>query len=186
MKLIKTMAILFIISNTPVIYPQESILPTLSIDFEEAWQKMEKSHPVLRSLMIDQAAAVREVESLSHMIPGISFSASLSRSAPLISSFTNPSNEGRTEREYWSLRGGFDMRLSLKPTVSIENQIKALQLSLILLQRESRIRDLRADLQKLFYQIDAGDKTINLQERILNLTNTRLEQIEAQYKKGLR
>jgi outer membrane protein len=162
------------------------ILTALSIDLNEAWSLMENSNLSLRTLELDQAAALREVESLSHLVPGISFSTSLTRSAPLISSFTDSSNQGRTEVDNWSLRGGVDLRLSLKPTVSAENQVQALLLNILLLQREIKIRDLRADLQKLFYEIDAGTKTISLQERILNLTQNRLNQVEVQYKKGLK
>lgn len=68
----------------------------------------------------------------------------------------------------------------------MENQIKALQLNRILLEKEIKVRDLMMDLKKLFYQIDAGKKTISLQERILNLSLVRLEQVQAQYSKGLR
>ncbi len=180
-----TVLFLFIFNSLPAI-AQEAEALSQPITLEDAWLQMEKKSPVLRILLIDQEATLRDINSKEYLIPGIGISSSISRTSPLISSISNHENENTPEGDNWSLRGGFDLRLSIKTNLKLEDQIKVIQYNMLLLQKEIKIRDLRAGLKKLYYQISAGEKTIQLQERILGLSQSRFEQIELLYNKGLR
>lgn len=156
------------------------------LTFEAAWERMAAVHPSLQSLMIDRAAALRELESRASWIPGISAGAGISRNSNLISGFIDPGEDGWNEKDLWTLRGSLDLRFNIKPELPLEEQVKALQLEQAVFQTESRMRDLQTSLKKLFHQILEGEKTLEVQEQAVALTRARLEQIETQYNQGLR
>lgn len=155
-----------------------------SIKVETAWQLMEVNNLTLKSLLIDQEATLRDIKSKGYLIPGISLTSSISRSSQLISNFTNP--QSTPESDNWSLKGGINLNLNINTSLDLENQIKNLQYNIILLEKEIHIRDIRSNLLKLYYQISAGEQTILLQQRILGLSESRFEQVEELYNKGLR
>ena len=157
----------------------------LTFTLEQAWRKMAEVNPGLQSLMIDQAAALRERNSRAAWIPGISAGAGVGRNSRLIGGFVDPEAEW-SEAELWSIRGSVDLRFSLKPRSSLEERIKDLQWEQTVFQGELRQRDLYTSLKKLYHQILGGQKTIEVQEQAAALTRTRLEQIETQYNQGLR
>ncbi|MGL1892892.1 MAG: TolC family protein [Spirochaetaceae bacterium] len=165
---------------------QEVEQSSISFELKDAWLKMEEYDPDLRKLLIDQAAAYRDMNSKGYLIPSISLTSNLSRSSPLISSLTNSEDQDLSEEDNWSLRAGVDLRLNLKTNMKTEDKVNALQYNLLILRQEIIIRDLRAGLEKLYYQISAGEKKIELQERISGLIQSRFEQIEILYNKGLR
>lgn len=175
----RILILLLICINLVNISAQDSLLK-----LEAAWELMEQNNPTLRSLLIDQEATIRDMESKGYLIPGISLSSSLSRSSPLISNFTNP--QSTDEGDNWSFKAGVNFSLSINTTLSLENQVKSINYNLLLLKKEIHIRELRSNLLKLYYQISAGEKTIQLQERILGLSQSRFEQVEELYNKGLR
>ncbi|MBI9102607.1 MAG: TolC family protein [Spirochaetales bacterium] len=159
---------------------------SVSITLEKAWEMMEENNPELRNLILDQEILIRESGNRKDWIPGISAGAGLSRSSPLISWVTNPDNADLSEGDNWSLRGSVDLRFNINPNLSLEDQAEALELKILLLQYQAKVRDLRASLQKLYYQIITGYNTILLQEESIALARNRLEQIETQYNRGLR
>lgn len=154
------------------------------LKLETAWELMEKNNPTLRSLLIDQKATLRDINSKDYLIPSISLTSSLSRSSELISSITNP--QTTSEADNWSLSGGLSLKLNLNTALNLENQIKEIEYKILLLDKEIKIRDLRSELITLYYQISAGENTIQLQNRILGLSQSRFEQVEELYSRGLR
>lgn len=179
------MVFVFLISCTCV-SAQDNNQDVIIVSLESAWEMMEKHNIELQLLLIDQEILLREAENKKYWIPGINAGASLSRNSPLISWVTNPQNTDLNEVENWSMRGSVDLRLNLNFNISLEDKIEVIELSILMLQRQSRIEDLKVSLQKLYYQILTGFNTIELQEQSLALAQIRLEQIEIQYKQGLR
>lgn len=176
--------ILYLFLGT-ILPAKENGASQLILNFQDAWNLMETNNQLLQSIIINREAAIREIKSKGYLIPGIGLSSGLNRSSPFISYLTDTTNQDDSELDRWSIRGGIDIRLSLKTNLKIEDQINALKLNQIILQKKSQENKLRSDLQKLFFQISAGEKTILLQEKIANLSRSRLEQIEKQYNKGL-
>jgi len=184
----KLFFLILILSGTAVQESSGQDMPPYStgpLTLEAAWERMAAVHPALQSLMIDRAAALRELESRASWIPGISAGAGVSRNSNLISGLIDPDTPWN-EKDLWTLRGSLDLRFSLKAGLSLEEQVKTLQLEQAVFQIESRMRDLQASLKKLYHQILEGEKTIAVQEQAMTLTRARLEQIETQYNQGLR
>ncbi|MBN2618711.1 MAG: TolC family protein [Spirochaetales bacterium] len=171
--------IIIFISN---LYAQSDVL-NLSID--EAWLLMEKNNSELKQLLINKEGIIREMTSKGYLIPSIGLSSGISRSSPLISTFTNSDTIKKDEIDNWSFRGSFDIRYSIDLNKSLEDQILGLEYKLLIIQYESKIDDLYSNLKKLYYQISGGERTIALQDKIFNLSQTRFEQVEKQYNKGL-
>ena len=158
----------------------------IQVSLDSAWEMMKEHSSELQSLLIDREILIREAVNKKYRIPGISAGASLSRTSPLITWMTNPKNAELSEADNWSIRGSIDMRLGFNFNISLEDQAEALELDILMLQRQSRMKDLQVSLQKLYYQILTGYNTIELNEQNAELTQKRLEQIETQYRQGLR
>ena len=172
----------------PSLLSAQVVQKPLELTLEEAWIMYESQSPTIQRLLIDRNMSVRDVETkIKSWIPSVSLGSGLSRSAtPLVSTLTNPSLPAKPELSLWSLRGSLDMRLSLDPSLGLQEQKENLSLQSALLEILIQKKILWSGFQKSYFQIIAQAENLKYLEESLTLAQGRYELIKTQYERGLR
>jgi len=158
----------------------------LPLSLENAQQQVLEHSPTLFRANLDLEVALRDQNAqLKSWIPGVSASGGVRRSSPLLSALTNPAS-AKPETQLWSLSGSVDLRLNWNLNLSLEEKREALVTQLARLEVQALERSLVSALKKQYYQILGAEASIALQEEGMQLAQTRLEQIQAQFDRGLR
>ncbi len=184
MNKLKALGLIFLIFSGPLSAALSS--QEISLTLEEAWNRMAGSNGELIKLRTALESARRQEDAPDQWIPSLSAGASLSRSSPLVSAYTQPDPPEREEQDNWSVRGSVDMQLRLSPGLSLMEKLEVLRRQNAELALREEIASLRYDLTVLFHQILAGDRRIAFQEENVALAETRLGQIQLQFDRGLR